>query len=71
MNNTVYHAIFDSMINIFLIRHCGLSINKSNSSVVGFMVKNLVLFNSFVLLPNYLDHFDRSMTFKRCCAYIS
>ena len=39
MNNAVYHAIYDSIINIFLIRHCGLSIDRTTSSVVGFMVK--------------------------------
>ena len=38
MNNAVYHAIYDSIINIFLIRHCGLSIDRTTSSVVGFMV---------------------------------
>ena len=38
MNNAVYHAIYDSIINIFLIRHCGLSIDRTASSVVGFMV---------------------------------
>ena len=52
MNNAVYHAIYDSIINIFLIRHCGLSIDKASSSVVGFMVK--IYFNSFlVVLDNY------------------
>ena len=38
MNNAVYHGIFDSVINVYLIRHCGLDINSNNSSTVGFMV---------------------------------
>ena len=32
MNNAVYHGIFDSVINIFLIRHCGLDIQMGASS---------------------------------------
>ena len=40
MNNAVYHGIFDSVINVYLIRHCGLDINTTNSSTVGFMVTN-------------------------------
>ena len=41
MNNAVYHGIFDSVINIFLIRHCGLDIQMGKSSSrVGFMVTN-------------------------------
>ena len=38
MNNAVYHGIFDSVINVFLIRHCGLDIRIGSSSRVGFMV---------------------------------
>ena len=38
MNNAVYHSIYDSIINIFLIRHCGLSTDRGDSSIVGFMV---------------------------------
>ena len=40
VNNAVYHAIFDSVINVFLIRHCGLDTSLSNSDRVGFMVTN-------------------------------
>ena len=40
VNNAVYHAIFDSVINIFLIRHCGLDVSLSRSDRVGFMVTN-------------------------------
>ena len=37
----MYHGIFDSVINIFLIRHCGLDIEMGkSSSQVGFMVTN-------------------------------
>ena len=43
MNNAVYHGIFDSVINVYLIRHCGLDINSNNSSTVGFMVCDLPL----------------------------
>ena len=37
MNNAVYHAIFDSIINIYLIRYSGRSSGKGTSPV-GFMV---------------------------------
>ena len=40
LNNAVYHGIFDSVINIFSIRHCGLNIRMGQSSRVGFMVVN-------------------------------
>ena len=36
MNNAVYHAIFDSIINIYLIRYYGMSIKEAGP--VGFMV---------------------------------
>ena len=35
MNNAVYHAIFDSIINIYLIRH---SRRESGGGPIGFMV---------------------------------
>ena len=47
MNNAVYHSIYDSIINIFLIRHCGLSIDRTTSSVVGFMVRYEILNGNF------------------------
>ena len=40
MNNAVYHGIFDSVINIFLIRHVGLDIEIGKTPRVGFMVTN-------------------------------
>lgn len=40
VNNAVYHGIFDSVINIFLIRRCGLDISMDRSQQIGFMVTN-------------------------------
>ena len=45
MNNAVYHGIFDSVINIFLIRNCGLDMRIGKSSRVGFMV---IISNDFI-----------------------
>ena len=39
INNANYHAIFDSVINIFLIKHCGLQTGLKRSTRVGFMVR--------------------------------
>lgn len=39
INNAVYHSIYDTVINNFLIRHLGLSRDSTSSSLVGFMVK--------------------------------
>ena len=52
MNNAVYHGIFDSVINIYLIRKCGLDINTDNSSTVGFMVTNRCEFFGPVKYPD-------------------
>lgn len=38
MNNAVYHAIFDSIINIYLIRYSGRGGSGREASPVGFMV---------------------------------
>ncbi len=40
MNNAVYHGIYDSVINIFLLRHLGIDLDLSKSSRIGFMVTN-------------------------------
>eukprot|EP00088_Acartia_fossae_P032704 TRINITY_DN3345_c0_g1_i8.p1 TRINITY_DN3345_c0_g1~~TRINITY_DN3345_c0_g1_i8.p1 ORF type:complete len:201 (+),score=24.89 TRINITY_DN3345_c0_g1_i8:24-626(+) len=37
LNNAVYHAIFDSVINVHLIRHIGLDI-YSSSTPLGYMI---------------------------------
>jgi len=40
MNNANYHSVFDSTINVYLIRYCGLSIKPDQADFVGYMVKN-------------------------------
>ncbi len=38
VNNAVYHAMFDTVINVYLIRYAGL--DMSSTASVGFMVRN-------------------------------
>lgn len=51
VNNAVYHEIFDSVINIFMIRHVGLDIRAGKTQRVGFMVG---LYDSQALTGNRL-----------------
>ena len=51
INNANYHAIFDSVINIFLIRHCGLQTGLKRSTRVGFMVR-------FIEIHLYVDEWE-------------
>ena len=61
MNNAVYHGIFDSVINIFLIRHCGLDIQMGKSSSrVGFMVTNKCQFFGLEVLGLNLSGVENS-----------
>ena len=39
INNAVYHAMFDSVINIYLIRNLGLDISSTAISPRGYMAR--------------------------------
>lgn len=51
INNAVYHAIFDSVINVFLIRRLGLDTNSS-STPKGYMVTNSCSFKGSCKYPD-------------------
>ena len=37
MNNAVYHSHFDTVIGVYLWRHCGLDIDTKTSELIGVM----------------------------------
>ncbi|XP_054442158.1 uncharacterized protein LOC129080669 [Pteronotus mesoamericanus] len=45
VNNAVYYSYFDTIINHYLIRYCGLKTSLLTSSMVGFMVTNPCTFH--------------------------
>lgn len=51
MNNAVYHAIFDSVINVYLIRNLGLDVTSTTTSR-GFMVTNSCTFSGSCAYPH-------------------
>ena len=51
MNNAVYHAIFDSVINIYLIRNVGLDIRSTALSPRGYMATNSCTFYGSAVYP--------------------
>ncbi|XP_041074951.1 uncharacterized protein LOC121294869 [Polyodon spathula] len=51
VNNAVYHGYFDTLINHYLIRYCGLNTNRGSSSMVGFIVTNQCSFHKPVKFP--------------------
>ena len=51
MNNAVYHAIFDSVINIYLIRNLGLDIRSTAISPRGYMATNSCTFYGSAVFP--------------------
>ncbi|KAG6935309.1 hypothetical protein G0U57_015149 [Chelydra serpentina] len=51
VNNAVYYSYFDTIINHFLIRYCGLDTNTLTSSMVGFMVTTRCSFHGPIKFP--------------------
>merc|ERR1719354_569280 len=51
MNNAVYHAIFDTVINVYLIRHVGLDV-ASSESPIGYMLKGNCTFLGSAKYPD-------------------
>lgn len=51
INNAVYHAIFDSVINIYLIRNLGLDISSIAISPRGYMATNSCSFYGSAVYP--------------------
>ncbi|TRY78085.1 hypothetical protein TCAL_16726 [Tigriopus californicus] len=51
MNNAVYHAISDSLVNVFLTRQAGCSLDNSDETA-RFMVKTLCTYYQPISFPN-------------------
>ncbi|XP_036114663.1 uncharacterized protein LOC118628067 [Molossus molossus] len=51
VNNAVYYSYFDTIINHYLIRYCGLKTGLRTSPMVGFMVTNQCTFYTPVGFP--------------------
>nr|ALS04503.1 putative uncharacterized protein LOC101670138 [Acartia pacifica] len=50
MNNAVYHSIFDTVINVYLIRHIGLDIYSTNTPI-GYMISGNCTFLGSARFP--------------------
>ncbi|KAK0189287.1 Thioesterase/thiol ester dehydrase-isomerase [Armillaria mellea] len=53
INNSVYYHLFDSIINDYLINHCG--INPAESSLIGLVVSSACQFFSPLSFPQVLE----------------
>uniref|UniRef100_A0A8C6REL5 Thioesterase superfamily member 7 n=1 Tax=Nannospalax galili TaxID=1026970 RepID=A0A8C6REL5_NANGA len=51
VNNVVYYSYFDTVINHFLIRYCGLETSLLTSPMVGFMVTNQCTYHTPIGFP--------------------
>uniref|UniRef100_A0A8C9LRV8 Thioesterase domain-containing protein n=1 Tax=Piliocolobus tephrosceles TaxID=591936 RepID=A0A8C9LRV8_9PRIM len=51
VNNDVYCNYFDTIINLCLIRYCGLKTSLQSSSVLGFMVANWCTYHTPIAFP--------------------
>ncbi|XP_004608023.1 uncharacterized protein LOC101540905 [Sorex araneus] len=51
VNNVVYYSYFDTIINHYLIRYCGLKTSLLTSSLVGLMATNQCNFHSPISFP--------------------
>lgn len=53
VNNSIYYHLFDSIVNTYLIEHCGLS--PTDSKQIGLVVSSWCQFFSPVSFPAVLD----------------
>uniref|UniRef100_A0A8D2AZ15 Thioesterase domain-containing protein n=1 Tax=Sciurus vulgaris TaxID=55149 RepID=A0A8D2AZ15_SCIVU len=51
VNNVVYYSYFDTIINHYLIRYCGLKTSLLTSPMVGFMVTSQCTYHSPIGFP--------------------
>lgn len=51
VNNAVYYSYFDTVINHYLIRYCGLKTSLLTSPLVGFMVTNQCKYHTPISFP--------------------
>ncbi|KAF9004547.1 HotDog domain-containing protein [Cyathus striatus] len=53
MNNSIYYHLFDSIVNTYLIEHCGL--NPTTSPLIGLVVSSYCQFFAPVSFPEVLQ----------------
>ena len=53
MNNSIYFFLFDSIINAYLIKHCGR--NASNSESIGLVVSSHCEYFGSIAFPAIVD----------------
>ena len=53
MNNSVYYHLFDSIVNTYLINHCGLV--PTESPLIGLVVSSFCNFFSPISFPDVVD----------------
>lgn len=53
MNNSIYYHLFDSIVNDYLINHCG--INPAESPLIGLVVSSACQFFSPLSFPQVLE----------------
>lgn len=53
MNNSIYYHLFDSVVNTYLITHCGLV--PAESPLIGLVVSSFCNFFSPISFPEVLD----------------
>ncbi|XP_069770376.1 uncharacterized protein [Narcine bancroftii] len=51
VNNIMYHEYFDTLINSYLIRYCGLNANRQTSSMVGFIASCQCTYHASLMFP--------------------
>ncbi|KIY67555.1 thioesterase family protein [Cylindrobasidium torrendii FP15055 ss-10] len=54
LNNAIYYHYFDSVINDYLIKHCGLTGNPSTTPIIGLVVSSYCEFYAPVSFPQTL-----------------
>jgi acyl-CoA thioester hydrolase len=52
VNNAVYQSLFDSTVNVYLIRFCNLDVTMGKANVVAFIVENFCQFFEPVASPS-------------------
>ncbi|KZP11611.1 thioesterase thiol ester dehydrase-isomerase [Athelia psychrophila] len=53
MNNSIYYHLFDSIVNAYLIEHCGLA--PPDSPLIGLVVSSFCQFFAPLAFPQVLD----------------
>ncbi|XP_078271043.1 uncharacterized protein LOC144602182 [Rhinoraja longicauda] len=51
VNNIIYHEYFDTLVNHYLLRYCGLNANRQTSAMVGFIVNCQCTFHTALTFP--------------------